>query len=382
MKLIFFISLFSILSVYFLYPIFLVALVMIKGLKAEDNNEIYPVISLLIPAYNEEKVIGRKIANLEALSYPSSKLEITFILDGCTDNTENIIKKSLINNNIIKHDNRRGKAFCLNEAIANSKGQIIVFNDADVFLKEDSLEKLISNFSNDNVGCVGGKLIYLKNNHDLSATQKGENLYWKYETLLRALESKLGSLVVVSGSFYAARKELLEHIPLELSDDLYNPLKIASKGNSVVFENKAIAYAVAPQNRLEEVNQKTRMINQGFKVIVSTWRDLIKADKIFIIGVLFHKLLRWLIFIFLAIFFISNIFLTNEKPYLMIMFAQVAFYLIALFGYYFDKHCKDMPNFILLPYYFCLVNVAAIKGFFGFLFNTETSTWEKAQSTR
>ena len=381
MNTVFILSFIVIISIYFLYPIFLIIARRFIAFKVVKKN-IYPKVSLIIPAHNEEVVIAKKVSNLKSLKYDTSKLEIIMVLDGCTDNTENIIRNDFPEILVLKNKKKRGKTYSLNKAIEISQGEIIIFNDADIFLKDDAVEKIISNFNNNKVGCVAGRLVYFTEKDDNTITQKGENLYWKYEVYLRTLESDTGYLTVVSGAFYAARKDVLEKIPLDVSDDLYNPIKIVNKGYNVIFDKEAVAYAKSPENVSEELMQKIRMVNQGFKVVKRCWLDIYRTNLLFIIAVLFHKLLRWMVFIFLVSIFISNIFLLHEFFYLILSILQVIFYALAAMGYCFDKKNIKLPYFILVPYYFCVINIAAAKGFWRFLIRTETATWIKAQTTR
>jgi cellulose synthase/poly-beta-1,6-N-acetylglucosamine synthase-like glycosyltransferase len=121
------------------------------------NRELktFPRISLIVPAYNEEKTIRSCVESLQALNYPN--YEVVVVDDGSTDNT--LEEVSHIKGIKIIHQENQGKPKALNNGIQASTGEIIVTVDADTKLDKNALEKIAERFvSNDRLGAVAGNV--------------------------------------------------------------------------------------------------------------------------------------------------------------------------------------------------------------------------------
>jgi len=352
------------------------ARIMGKEIRKEG---ITPFVSLIIAVHDEEKVIRDKVLNTLALDYPPDKLEIIFALDGCTDKTHQI----LLNFNdsriiIVNNRQRSGKVAALNQTVPLAKGQIILFSDANSIYETNALKKLIRNFTDEQVGCVSGRLSYLDT--DSTSVGKGENLYWKYETFIKIQESRLGKLLVTNGSIQAVRKAVYPYPDPEAADDFSIPLLIQAQGYKVLYEPEAAAYEIATQNLKEELAQKIRIISQGFKGVVRLWKKLLTLSPLGMFELLFHKVLRWGVAFYLVPVFLLNIIFIHEPLYFYLFTLQVIFYSLALTGFLL-RH-KGKIKIFYVPFYFCLVNFAALIAFYRLLRNADTRIWDKAQTTR
>jgi cellulose synthase/poly-beta-1,6-N-acetylglucosamine synthase-like glycosyltransferase len=364
--------------VYFIYPLIILSIAKAKGAKIKKEN-ITPPITLIFPLHNEENVIRDRVDNALALDYPQDKLEIIFALDSCTDHTREIISEYRDPRiKVLEFNGRAGKVATLNKAVPAAKGEIIVFSDANSIHKNDTLTKLMRDFADEKVGCACGKLVYIESEHTL--VSKGENLYWKYEHFIKKQESRLGRLLITNGSLQAVRKELYPFPDPEVADDLSIPILIRAKGYKVVYEPKAMVYEVATQSVKEEFNQKVRIISQGFKGTVKLHREILSLGLFGVFQFFVHKLLRWLIFLFLISVFCANLFLLHEQFYAFTFAAQIIFYGFALIGFLLRQKYKIKIFYI--PFYFCLVNFASIVALNKFFIQGETRIWEKAYSTR
>lgn len=174
---------------YFGYPILLVILGWFRS-ETVEKAEIISSVSLLITAYNEEKVIRQKIENSLALDYPLDKLEIIVASDGSTDKTNVIVAEYADRGVRLNHSvERKGKTAAQNDAVLKSSGEVIVFSDANAMYARDAIKKLVRNFDDKRVGCVCGELKYTNSSEGVAG--KGENLYWKYEKFLSYLAYSL-----------------------------------------------------------------------------------------------------------------------------------------------------------------------------------------------
>lgn len=374
---IFWISVITVAFSYFGYPLAIMLLAVFFR-RPHSKTDTKPYVSLVIPAHNEEKVISDKLKNALLLDYPADKLEILLILDGCVDRTKEIAGHFTDQRiTVIEQDPRRGKMAALNMAVPMAKGEIIVFTDANSMYGEDAVKKIVRNFADENVGCVCGELKY----RNESLVGEGEDLYWKYEKLIKTSESQLGSLLVANGSIYAIRKKLFSPVEETLADDFVVPMVIAKKGYDLVYEPEAIATEKTAANTREGINQKARIISQGLKASFAIGIVIFSSGPLRVFQFLFHKLFRWLVPLFLVIIFSANLFLLNGLLYKALFLCQLAFYSSALIEYLLEE--KNVKARILkIPFYFCVVNLASAIGLLRFVTGRIKGTWEKAETTR
>ncbi|MBU4305742.1 MAG: glycosyltransferase family 2 protein [Candidatus Omnitrophica bacterium] len=377
-KFLFWFSFNLVLFIYLGYPLILTVLGFIFKKPHNVDENFMPEVSLLIPAYNEEKIISEKIENSLSLDYPKDKFEIIVILDGCTDRSRNIADRYVNQGvKIIEQKPRKGKMMALNTSVSEAKGDILIFTDANAIYKKDAIKKLIRNFADEKIGCVCGELRYIGG----SSTNEGESLYWKYERFLKISESQLQSLLVVNGPIYAIRKKLFEPVDESLADDFVIPMRIAKKGYGLIYESEAIAVEKIAERAKEEFNRKVRIISQGFKASFAICGIILSTGLLRILQFAFHKFIRWLTFLFLMSIFVSNLFLLDYWFYRVTFIVQVLFYSAALIGYFLEKKMIKIKIFDV-PFYFCMVNIASFIGLLRFLTIGIKATWEKAESTR
>ncbi len=378
MQIVFWLFLGLVLFIYFIFPIVIFIIAKLMG-KEPEKMAITPFVSLIIPMYNEERMVKEKIENIISLDYPKTRLEVIFALDGCTDRTKNILKE--YNNKQIKilnYKDRVGKIAILNKAVQKAKGEIIVSSDANSMFEMDALKTLVSNFADAKVGCVCGKLIYKDAN--LTSMGKGENLYWRYEDFIKRQESNLGKLLITNGSIQAVRKSLYPYPDPEIADDFSIPLLIQADGYKIIYEPGAIVSEAATQSPDEGFNQKARIISQGIKGVIRLRKDLLRLGFLGLFELLFHKALRWGVPVYLIIIFLSNLILIGKPFYASLFMLQLVFYLFAFVGFIL-RHNGRIKIFYI-PFYFCLVNSTSLAALFRYLKGANTQIWDKAHTTR
>ena len=332
-------------------------------------------VSVLIPAFNEELGIKNKIKNLVKQDYPKNKLEIIIASDGSHDRTV-IFAKSFRDDRIkiLDSQNRRGKNAVLNDAVKMTSGDILIFTDANAHFKKDSVKQLVDPFIDPKVGLVCGHLKYIKKSEDNVA--EGEGLYFRYEAFIKNLESELGVLPVVTGAIYAIRRDLFTELENEVANDFAHPLQVGAEGYKVVFASDAIAFEKATESNREEFWRRVRIVNRGFTAIFKYWGKYNIYRGLRGFTYLSHKLLRWFVPLYLLSFFIINLFLLDAVFFKITFLIQVIFYLLAILGIFLKG------KLFAIPFYFCLINIAALLGFLHFLFGKRFSIWEIANSTR
>lgn len=378
MQILFWLSVFSVFFIYFIFPVILLILSKFRGSEPEQK-EITPFITLIVPMHNEERVVPDKVQNIFSLDYPQDKMEVIFALDGCSDRTKDMLlqyrEKRII---ILDYPDRAGKVATLNKTVLEAQGEIIVFSDANSIYNKDALRKLVRNFADAKVGCVSGRLAYIK--ADANLVGRGENLYWKYDMFVKRQESRLGRLLITNGSMQAVRKSIYPFPDPEVADDFSIPLLIQAAGYKILFEPEAVVYEVATQSLKEDYNQRVRILAQGLKGIIRLRKELVKLGPLGLFLLLFHKILRWQIIFFQIVIFISNLMLIQNRFYFNLFLLQILFYFLASVGLIFRNKFKT--KIFSVPFFFCLINFSFLAAIFRLFKNSQTSIWDKAHSTR
>ena len=377
MQIVFWLSIIFILYSYFLYPLILFILGLFYR-KETKKGEIEPLVSLLVSVYNEEKIIEKKIENSLALDYPKNRLEIV-VASESDDKTDEIVKRYREKGvKLCTYPGRGGKPYSIYRTLPKCQGEIIVFTDANAMFRKNALRKLVRNFAGPKIGCVSGELKYI--NPQKAVVGESERIYWKYEILLKRLESKIHSVLGANGSIYAIRKKLYSPLSEIRGDDFELPIRVAQQGFGVVWEPEAVSEEEVYPETIKEFKRKVFTIGWHFPGALMLLRDSLKKNQLLLVFQLIsHKILRWLIGFFLIFILLSNIFLLDNPFYLILFIGQIIFYSFAIFGYIQDKKRKKINKIVNLAYYFCTVNLAALIGVIKGILGKQKQTWEKVR---
>lgn len=361
--------------VYFGYPLLL--LILSKAYyKPVQKKTITPEVTLLICAYNEQEVIAEKIENSCAIDYPPEKLKIVIASDGSSDKT-NAIVKQYVGDRLILFDypERRGKIGCINETIPRIDSEIIVFSDANTMYKSDAIQKLVNNFNDPSVGAVSANVI-LENEEKILG--KSESLYYKYERRIQEMESASGSLIGADGGMYAIRRDLFT-TPSDniILDDFVISMNVAINGYRLVYDKEALGYEKSTISYKTEFFRKSRVIAGAIQAIKQKEGVPSITQKQLFLYYFSHKFLRWMIPLFLLLLFVITIRLVLGQAgfvFSAAMAFQVVFYLLALIGLFY-KESITRP-ILSIPFYYCLVNSAALLGIYKGLLNRQSVKWQ------
>lgn len=371
MQLIFYLSLFLVIYCYFGYPL-VIYLFSIGFKKKVDKSPIEPTISIIISVYNEEDCIENKIRNLLSLDYPASKLEIIIGSDGSTDKTNEIIHQfSSPIFSFYPYEQRRGKMSTINDLVAKSKYEILVFTDARQSFDRNTIRELVANFHDLSIGCVSGELHF--NLMKESGTAKGINIYWQYEKFLRKCESQIHSMMGATGAIYAIRRELFTVIPPDIIlDDMFVPLKIIEKGFRVIIDADANAYDIAADNPQEEYRRKVRTLYGNYQIFHHFFGLFNPLTSPIAIQLFSHKFLRIILpFILILLLPVNVLLFKTSLVYQIFMTIQICFYLLAGLGVWTKNSnhgfLKSISNISYVPYVFCLLNFSALVSLLRFI---------------
>jgi len=369
---------------YFGYPLLLFVLNKIipsqKQIRADEIKD-WPQVGFLIAAYNEEKVIGDKIENFLKLNYPKELIDIWIASDGSSDKTNSIVKSFMESNKNIHllEFLRTGKSEVLNKAMNHIESEIVVFSDANTEYAPDAIKAIVKYFADPQVGCVSGRLVYRNPGEIISG--KGESFYWRYETILKKMESEIGYVAGANGAIYAIRRELFSPLPPRtINDDFTTSMQIVEKGYKSIYEQNAIAYEDVAPTMKSEFKRHVRD-GAGHYIAIIHLLGLLNPFlglRSFIYWS--HRIFRWIAPFLLMLLFIINIFIFEDSIYKYLFIIQSIFYLLAITGWIFIKNNK-LPFLIYAPFYFCSLNLALFLGFLRVITKTQKTTWERTERT-
>ncbi len=359
------------------YPLMLAVLGIFAPRRSGHAEKQLPTIALIVSAHNEERIIREKIENCLKLDYPRDRLKIVISSDGSVDGTNDIVREYESRGVVLRaFANREGKSATLNKTILGIEEQVLAFSDANAFYKEDALLRLVRNFDVEDTGCVVGKLVYLDNE---SYVGKGESLYWRYEGLLNRLESRLGSVLVATGTIFAIRRELFRPVMKDVANDFQMPAEVASQGYNIVYEPEAVAYERSTYFFREEFSRKRRIVVRGLTGLSHLRHDF--GGTFRSLQFVSRKLLRWGVGATLPVVYTASMFLLDEPFFAVFFILQNIFYLFAAIGALLRRG-KVRTKIFFVPFYFVMVNAAAISAIFAYLMGGRLSSWEKAETTR
>ena len=366
--------------IYFVYPAMLEVLSSLKsgGGEAADETHHRPMVSLVIPAYNELAVIRRKLDNSLAIDYPRDLLEIVVASDGSDDGTDQVVEQYISRGVVLSASSpRAGKISVLNRAIPEARGEIVVLCDANVMFAPDAIGRMAAHFADPRVGAVTGDV---RIHSEDAPFGEGEGLYYKYERFLQMKESALGSTVTVDGGMYAIRKNLFRPLPEDtILDDFVIGMNIALAGRRVVYDPSVLASENATMDVRQEFRRKVRIVAGAFRELLRGHGVPGPSHGQLFWSYVSHKLLRWLTPWFLLVIFGCNLVLLRREEInlaALLLLPQLVFYGCALLGA--TRPNARWPAVIGVPFYFCMVNAAAWIGSIRGVLGVEQVTWRKA----
>jgi cellulose synthase/poly-beta-1,6-N-acetylglucosamine synthase-like glycosyltransferase len=368
---VFLISLFAIFFVYIGYPVFIAVWSVFRTVPI-DKRDVTPVVTIIIPAYNEESCIAGTLENKLDLSYPSENLEIIVVSDASSDQTDEIVKRYESDGVILlRQKHRGGKTSAINDAIKLARGELIVFSDANSIYSKDVLISLAANFADETVGYATGKMMYV--NSDMTPVGDGCSAYMKYENRIRRLETRVGSVVGVDGGIDMMRKSLYSPMRPDQLPDFILPLMVVEKGYRVVFEPDAVLNESTLNSDSDEYRMRVRVSLRALWALFDM-RHLLSVRNygVFAFQLLAHKVLRYLIFIFLCMALVSNLLIAGLHPlYLLIFTLQLLAYAAGIVY----PFLKNENRLIYLCRYFILLNLASAHAFWRVLRGKKIVVW-------
>lgn len=261
---------------------------------SQPHSSSMPLVTIVVPAYNEEVQIRGAIESLLAQDYPAERRQILILSDASTDGTDAIVQEYASRGvELLRMPQRIGKTAAENASIPYIKGEIVVNSDASVRLHPGAVRHLVAAMSDFSVGVASSR--------DASVSVAGgrgnaaEAGYVGYEMRLRDLETRSGGIVGASGSGYAIRTALHRSpVREDLSRDFSAVLTAQRNGYRAVSVNAAVCYVPRTASPQREYRRKVRTISRGMETLYHN-RDLLTFthDGSFAWKLVSHKLCRW-----------------------------------------------------------------------------------------
>lgn len=375
MSLIFWLSLSGALYSYFLYPLILMVLPARRP-GIPSNTSALPKISVIITVHNEAARIEEKLKNSLTADYPAHLLEIVIASDCSTDATEDIVRSySDKGVKLVRAGEHNGKEYAQWLAIQAADGDILVFSDVATQIPSDSLQKIAAKFADPRIGAISSEDRFITESGNIA----GEGAYVKYEMWLRALESQHAGLVGLSGSFFAARKEICQSWDTQSPSDFNTALNCSRQGFIAISCPDILGYYKDIKDPQREYQRKVRTVIRGLTAISRQPAVLNPARfGLFSFQVWSHKIMRWAVPWFLLALFIASIRLAGESWfYSLALLAQLATYGLVIAAW---RNASLLGNTIIkLMYFFVQVNLAIADATIAFLSGKRMTVWTPSQ---
>jgi len=372
---------------YFIYPLILMLFSAVKQAISDtrylwkksqrriiDKNNLPPV-SIIIAAYNEESCIKARVENLLSLDYPQDKLTILIGSDGSQDNTADILTSfDEVNLKVYIFEENRGKMSVLNDLVEQVNSDYIVFSDANTHFNKSTIKNLVRHFNHDDIGAVCGELHLV----DVDSGDNKDNIYWRYEQILKFHEARLNALQGANGAIYAIRKELFTPLPANtIVDDFQIAMNVAKQGARLIYDPEAIATEEIAPNLQAEEGRRIRIGLGNYQALFAMPWALNPFLGWRFIAYISHKVCRWFVPHLMLIALISNLLLINTPLYQLLLIGQILFYSVAFYGIKKQKKRQNISSIIGIIAFFVSMNIALMRGFIRYFSSNVQGTWER-----
>ena len=365
------------------YPLVLALLVRLQRPTAGEKSGIaeagaeqmpvypWPVVSVVIAAYDEEEVIAEKVADALALDYPRERLEVIVASDGSGDAT--VERARAAGADLVLDLPRGGKVTAQNAAAERASGEILAFSDANCRWSADALRRLAEPFADPRVGYVCGQVRF--------TDAEGGNLegaYWRYEMAVREMESGLAGVTAGNGGIYAVRRDAYIPLPPSGSHDLSFPFALAKRGLRSLYAPRARAEEKMVPTMEGEFARKRRMMVGLWDIVVG--EGMLRPSgysPFYAFELASHRLLRYASPFLHILALAANLALLGRGwVYSATLAVQVALLLAALLG-------RALPLAPLrFARYYVMTTASIAAGLWDRARRGAPGTWEKAEGTR
>jgi cellulose synthase/poly-beta-1,6-N-acetylglucosamine synthase-like glycosyltransferase len=358
------------------YPLALVVLARLAPMRGKQAQlREAPKVSLMVAAHNEASVIGAKVANARALSWPAELLEVIVCADGCGDDT--VARAREAGADIVLELERCGKIPALDAGVAASSGELLVFSDANVALEPAALTALAGAFDDPRVGYACGQVCFVQAAEGARADNQ-EGLYWRYEMATRTLESRVHSVTAGNGGIQATRRSSYVVIDPRMDHDICLPFTLVKRGWRAVYVPGARGVEKMVPSIGGEFARKRRFMSH-------VWTTVLRGGMLSPRGyglryglmIFSHRVLRYSATALHVVALVTNVLLLGRGwVYAVCLAAQLTLLGAAALG------GVVRSRLLLVPRYYVAMNAAATLGLWDYLRHGTPLWWEPPEGTR
>ena len=368
---------------YFGYPVLAAITARVLNRRVR-KGPCHATVSVVIAAYNEERSIIDRLRNVLESDFPANRLEVVVASDGSSDRT--VERAETVDDERVRVLDlpRQGKADALAEGARHARGEILVFTDANTVFRPDALSMMVRNFADPDVGGVAGRTAY-RIGDDAESTGRGEDLYWRYDTWLKELESLTGSVVSAHGGMYAVRRSLFR--PVEdpaVTDDFAISTAVVAQGKRLVFEPEALGYEETMARSDTEFRRRVRLMTRGIRGVILR-RDLLNPTHhgFYAVSLMSRKLLRRLLPVCFPPMLLSSAALAPTSSFFTVVTcAQLSFLALALAGWAFRGSTLGKVAPLYVPLFFVLANLASLAAIWNVARGRRIARWTPHRHTQ
>lgn len=342
----------------------------------------WPMVSIVIPAYNEEAQIRGAIESALGQDYPESRRQILILSDASTDATDDIVREYAAQGvELLRMPQRSGKTAAENASIPHLRGEIVVNTDSSIRFHPAVVRELVRRMLDPSVGVASGRDVSIALQD--SSANVAEAGYVGYEMWVRALETRTGGIVGASGSGYAIRADL-HAIPIrqDLSRDFSAALTAHRHGYRAVSVDEALCYVPRTASLQREYHRKVRTISRGMDTLYNS-RHLLNPTRYgaFAWKLLSHKIARWLLPPAAAVGVVGLALLAREQRWAAVALALVGVgMLLALVGAWWPEG-RARPRLLSVAAFGVAANVAVLHAIWRVLNEQHDHIWEPTRRT-
>ncbi len=388
MAILFWLAVLFVIYTYLGYPLLVFLLSRWKPTGAPQAGEL-PVVTLLIAAYNEGKVIAQKLDNSLALDYPRERLQILVAADGSSDKTPDIVRQYESQGVVLSYiPERNGKMAAITRAMPLARGEIVVFSDANNMYDRQAIRALVTPYADKKVGATTGAKLIIEDGRQLSSA---EGFYWKYESWIKKSETRLSTCTSAVGEMLSIRKELFAAPARNIvNDDRYMVFDLIRRGYRIYYTPLARSYETVSKSAGDEIVRRTRITVGAYQTMAMAAKLLPFNRPLVLWQVLSHKFFRAFVPFAMLLALLSNLalvlwpaqpspnaFWAIAFPFNNIFLAlQGLFYAVAVLGNLFPSRGK-LGKILYIPTFLVNSNLAALLGLYSFLTNKKPHLWKR-----
>lgn len=370
---------FSLVAVFYAYAGYPLLLLLLRRVRPRQRALPAPAsATVIIACRNEAASIERKLENTLQLRPPASDGNVQIIVasDASDDGTDALVQQfSERGVQLVRLAQRGGKEQAQAAALEHACGDFVLFTDAKTRLDADCLERLAGYFVDASIGAVSTE----DRIEDAAVNGSGEGFYVRYEMWLRRLESDFDSVVGLSGSGFAIRRELCTGLRPDVPSDFALLLSVRRHGLRGVLAPDVFCYYKSVATAEQEFHRKVRTALRGIATLMSC-REVLNPLRFgaFSWQVASHKLMRWLVPLFLVIATLGVPVLAVGSPFFAVaLIVELVCYGLALLG--FVVRSLRHKTAVKVPLFFIVVNAAIAVAWVRYLSGARQVTWNPSE---